>query len=72
MFVGVPPPEGPFAKYSLTVLDRKNQVIEQLVPRDGDELELLHDLFGKVRRKFLDLDTAYESVLKELRGRADG
>jgi hypothetical protein len=71
MFISLPPvPEG--AKYSLTILDRQNQVIEQLVPKDGDEMESLRALFSKVRRKVLDLDAAYESLLKELQTKANG
>jgi hypothetical protein len=72
MFVGTLPPEGPFGKYSLTVLDQRNQVIERLIPKDADELEMLGQLFGKVRRRVLNLDMSYESLLNELRRRADG
>ena len=62
----------PSCPYSLTVLDRWNQVIGQLIPEGKGERDRLQALFGKACRQAPGLDTAFEAVLDELRRRVSG
>ncbi len=53
--------------YSLTIMDKKNQMIDELRSEGKEQNARMASLWKKVRRIILDLDPSYNSLLGELR-----
>ena len=64
-------PLGASPVYQLVVMDQKNQVIEEFRTSDSEETAMLNELYRKVRGKALNLDNAWDVLVRELKQKAE-
>jgi hypothetical protein len=64
-FVGGPP-----TTYQLSVLDQRNVPVEEFRSADPEDAEMIASLFQSVRRKALNLEQAWKTIMQELKQKA--
>lgn len=62
-------PEPLQMNYTLTILDRSGQLIDDYIPGGEEEKAAFAQLFGMARRSALNLDDILDDMLEELKSR---